>query len=378
MVMPMPPWSCTACWPTRRLDRPICTLAAAIVLWRSASFSSATIMVASIAMLRACSSAISMSTARCCSTWNVPIGTPNCRRVFRYSTVSSCMAAMAPTASAHKAAIASSTTRRISAKASPGLPIAASGSTATFASVSSAPRHARRRGVDQKQADALRVAAIPGDAGTDQKLVGAVAVQHQRLGAVEHEAGAVAARAGGHVGEMIARLALAVRERQQQAAVADLRQQRRALLVAAAVAQQPAAEHHRGEERFERQRPAERLRDDHGLDRAAAEAPETLLERQPEQPELGVFGPQLAAKTFRRLHVGLARLELVMVRQQPLDAVLEQPLLLVQLEVHLSESRGSIVMAGPGSSPGQALVPAIHAFDLRQADFRGCPRQARA
>src|SRR5439155_1004472 len=81
--------------------------------------------------------------------------------------------------------------------------------------------------------------------------------------------------------------------------------------------------------------------DDHGLDRAAAEPPETLLERQPEQPELGVFGPQLPAKTFRRLHVGLARLELVMVRQQSLDAVLEQPLLLVQLEVHLSESRGS-------------------------------------
>src|SRR5207302_7322786 len=98
--------------------------------------------------------------------------------------------------------------------------------------------------------DALPIfAAIPGDAGTDQKLVGDIAVQHQRLGAVEHEAGAVAARAGGHVGEMIARLALAVRERQQQAAVADLRQQRRALLVAAAVAQQPAAEHHRGEER---------------------------------------------------------------------------------------------------------------------------------
>src|SRR5207302_9427737 len=37
--------------------------------------------------------------------------------------------------------------------------------------------------------DALPIfAAIPGDAGTDQKLVGDIAVQHQRLGAVEHEA----------------------------------------------------------------------------------------------------------------------------------------------------------------------------------------------
>ena len=48
-----------------------------------AASSSAAIMVASIAMLRACSSAISMSAARCCSTWKLPIGTPNCLRVFR-------------------------------------------------------------------------------------------------------------------------------------------------------------------------------------------------------------------------------------------------------------------------------------------------------
>ncbi len=38
-------------------------------------------------MLRACSSAISMSAARCCKAWKLPIGTPNCRRVLRYSTV---------------------------------------------------------------------------------------------------------------------------------------------------------------------------------------------------------------------------------------------------------------------------------------------------
>ncbi len=44
-------------------------------------------MVANIDMLRACSSATNMSAARCCSAWKLPIGTPNCLRVFRYSTV---------------------------------------------------------------------------------------------------------------------------------------------------------------------------------------------------------------------------------------------------------------------------------------------------
>src|SRR6266536_2921842 len=49
-------------------------------------------------------------------------------------------AAMAPTASAHNAAMASSTTRRISPNAPPASPIIASGPTATFASVTSAAR----------------------------------------------------------------------------------------------------------------------------------------------------------------------------------------------------------------------------------------------
>ena len=64
----------------------------------------------------------------------------DCRRVFRYSTVSSCIAAIAPTASAHSAAIASSTTRSISGNAAPGSPSTPSGPTLTFASVISAAR----------------------------------------------------------------------------------------------------------------------------------------------------------------------------------------------------------------------------------------------
>ena len=41
------------------------------------------------ASARACSTAMRMSAARCCSAWKLPIGTPNCLRVARCSQVSS-------------------------------------------------------------------------------------------------------------------------------------------------------------------------------------------------------------------------------------------------------------------------------------------------
>src|SRR5262249_3668305 len=44
--------------------------------------------------------------------------------------------------------------------------------------------------------------------------------------------------------------------------------------------------------------------------------------------------PQRAAEAARLLHVRLALLEIVAVGEQVLDAVLEQPLLLAELEVH--------------------------------------------
>ena len=51
-----------------------------------------------------------MSTMRCCSAWNAPIGTPNCLRVFRYSSVVSQANFIAPTASAQESAAPKSRT----------------------------------------------------------------------------------------------------------------------------------------------------------------------------------------------------------------------------------------------------------------------------
>ncbi len=44
-----------------------------------------------------------MSAMRCCSAWKLPIGTPNCLRVRRYSSVAALAASIAPSASAQSA-----------------------------------------------------------------------------------------------------------------------------------------------------------------------------------------------------------------------------------------------------------------------------------
>src|SRR5262249_667594 len=81
------------------------------------------------------------------------------------------------------------------------------------------------------------------------------------------------------------------------------------------------------------ERAAERLGDDHGLDRPAAGAAVRFVERQAEQAEVGVLFPQRAAEAARLLHVRLALLEILPLRAQSLDAVLDQPLLLAELEI---------------------------------------------
>ena len=134
----MPPCSWIASWPICLPERPIWIFAAEIARWRSVASSSSAVTAANIAMLRACSSATSMSTERCCNTWKLPIGRPNCWRVFRYSSVVSCITCMVPTASAHSAAIASSTACSIAGRQS--VPNTASAATRTPDSVSSAAR----------------------------------------------------------------------------------------------------------------------------------------------------------------------------------------------------------------------------------------------
>ncbi|MNT49452.1 hypothetical protein D3C72_1863080 [compost metagenome] len=103
-VTPMPPCNCTACWPTKVAASPTRALAAETVRRRSAASALSALAAASMAIERACSRWMNMSAMRCCKAWNLPMGAPNCWRVFRYSRVAAKMASMAPTASAHSKA----------------------------------------------------------------------------------------------------------------------------------------------------------------------------------------------------------------------------------------------------------------------------------
>src|SRR5207237_8976162 len=54
-------------------------------------------------------------------------------------------------------------------------------------------------------------------------------------------------------------------------------------------------------------------------------------------PELGELLPPLAAPALRALGVTLALLECVAVADQPIEALLQQPLLFTQVEIHRSQ-----------------------------------------
>jgi hypothetical protein len=161
-------------------------------------------------------------------------------------------------------------------------------------------------------------------------------VQHHALRAVQDEAAVVRPpRRRRHVVQVVARLALEVGEGQRERPVGDLGDQPRALRLAPAQAQEAAAEHDGREVGLDDEPAPERLHHDHHLDGPGAEAAVALLEGQAQEPELGVGGPQPVAEAPRPALVLLALLEVpVGVVDDPVDALLQEPLLLRQVEVH--------------------------------------------
>src|SRR6516162_10769363 len=99
------------------------------------------------------------------------------------------------------------------------------------------------------------------------------------------------------------------------------------------MAQEAAADDNRRKIRLQHQRLAERLHHDHGLDRASAEATVVFRKGKAEQALLGELAPDRFAPAALLLHVLLALLELVGIGQKPVDAFLEKPLLLRQIEI---------------------------------------------
>src|SRR5438445_6006922 len=101
------------------------------------------------------------------------------------------------------------------------------------------------------------------------------------------------------------------------------------------MAQEAAADHDGGEIRLQHQRLAERFHHDHGFDRAGAKAAIGLRKGQTQQALLGELAPDGLAPAALLLLVLLARIEIVGVGQQTVDAFLEKALLLGQIKIHV-------------------------------------------
>ena len=101
------------------------------------------------------------------------------------------------------------------------------------------------------------------------------------------------------------------------------------------MAQEAAADHDGRQIRLQHQRLAERFHHDHGFDRAGAEAAIGFRERQAQQALLGELAPDGLAPAALLLLVLLARIEIVGVGQETVDAFLEKALLLGQIKIHV-------------------------------------------
>ncbi len=219
-------------------------------------------------------------------------------------------------------------------------------------------------------------------------LSAVVAVQHDVLLALQRVAAlAVGARGGGGVGDVVARLPLLVRQRQRQPALGDGRHQLLEQRLVAGMAQRAAAQHDGGEIGLDDEAAAERLGDDHGLGQPLAEPAVLLGEGHGQQPEVGILLPQGGAVALGLLHVAHALAELaVAVGEQPLDAVLQLALLVVEIEIHglrFSDTLGRAV-AGAYCDPRMlaAAMPApissVPPMRLKMPMARALPTSLRA
>ena len=107
------------------------------------------------------------------------------------------------------------------------------GGTRAVAHPVAAPRDPVRRRIDEKETDAVRVTPVARHTGADDQPVGAVTMHDHRLAAVEPPTAGGLGRLRHHVGEVVARLPLAMRHCEAQAAIDDLRHNRLVLCRAA-------------------------------------------------------------------------------------------------------------------------------------------------
>src|SRR5262249_30826082 len=142
-----------------------------------------------------------------------------------------------------------------------------------------------------------------------------------------------------NIGEVKARLALDMGERELQLALCDLRQQHSLLICRSRSAQQTATEDDGCEIWLQHEATTERFHYDHRLDRTTSEAAMRLRERQTKEAEFGVLSPDGTAPAVRFRHVLLALLKLVLIGNEAVNTVFQQTLFVGEIKVHGSESQ---------------------------------------
>ena len=159
-------------------------------------------------------------------------------------------------------------------------------------------------------------------------------MQDHPLVAVEREAVARAAGAQAHLGQVIARAGLDVREGHAALALRDHGQEALLLSGRAPPRHELAADPHRRQIGLDDEPLPDRLHDDHHVHRRAAEAVVLGGKRQTHEAHLGQLAPGLLAPSLGRRHDLAARVERVVIGDEALEAVREKLLLLREIEVH--------------------------------------------
>ncbi len=208
-----------------------------------------------------------------------------------------------------------------------------------------APRDAGGAGIDEKKPDPVMRPRRPRDARADDQPIRLRAGKDEGFVAGDAPGAGAFAGAGGDIGEIVTRLPLVMGEGHAQRAAGDRGDQLGALHRVCRVAQEPTGEHHGREIGFEHETAPERLHDDHGLDRAAAEPALGLGEGEAEKPHFGIPRPEIGRPALRGLQIFLPLLEIIMLGDEFLDAVLEQRLFLAKIEIHFSPQRPRIALA---------------------------------
>ena len=188
------------------------------------------------------------------------------------------------------------------------------------------PRHARLRPIDQEGGNFRAIARrARGPRGHDQ-LVGAVAVEHDRLFPAEPPARAVALGARLDMEGSIAAGGLGIGQRQRGLAGHHGAQELVALLRRGQPRDEAAAQHGRRQKGLQHQRAAIGLVQQHEFDPAAADAAVLLGEGHGEQPEFGRKRPDLGGIALGLARETLARVEAIAFARHPPDGVGEHAL----------------------------------------------------